>query len=377
MVLNFEKFLNEETLSPEQIKEGDRIICYGSIEKHDENGNSFHLDIDGQTGIVAFVNRGYYNLCGIVFDNYFSNALNDLDRRININRCSWVITNKLKKIPIVKENKNILKFSKNFKKIIDYVEYVECPIYIEDINYIDITSRQDTISYISNERLKRLNVWKDDEETLEKIYSSTLRQEMKISRFIQMINPNTNKFSMDKKIDLYKSAYKSVILNKYNFKIVSGEDIRYWYDYRNYYGGVGSLNRSCMRNSMDRLNIYCENEDKINMLIMTDDDNNKLLGRALIWKVDKPKCIYLDRPYTVFQEDILAFYDFAIKRRWKYYDTPDFENMIIYLKKDYGDPERNPYMDTFSVFCIDGVQGNNYLTNSTEGCENYYIYNEA
>ena len=158
---------------------------------------------------------------------------------------------------------------------------------------------------------------------------------------------------------------------------MSGEDIRYWYDYRNYYGGVGSLNRSCMRNSMDRLNIYCENEDKINMLIMTDDDNNKLLGRALIWKVDKPKCIYLDRPYTVFQEDILAFYDFAIKRRWKYYDTPDFENMIIYLKKDYGDPERNPYMDTFSVFCIDGVQGNNYLTNSTEGCENYYIYNEA
>lgn len=377
MILHFDKFINEIFIGePKKLGEGDKVVCRGTIQSIDEDGHIFHVDIEGQTGTIVQIQHGSYRFCGVVFDNYFSNVLNDLDRRLKINRCRWIPSDKLEVIP-VKKGKSI-KFSQKFKKIFEYIEYLEYPIITENVNFVDITDRPDTISYLSNERFERLEIWNEnDTDSIKEIYSSSLRQEMKIGRFIQIMNPYTNKMSLDKKINIYKSAYKNIIQNKYNFKIISGEDIRYWYNAKNYYNeAAGSLNRSCMKNSMDRLNLYCENPDKIKMLIMTNDDN-KLLGRSLIWNVDKPKCVYMDRPYTVFQEDAHTFYDYAIKHNWKIYENFKNNKMFVHLKKDYGDPDYNPYMDTFIIFCLDGDEGKNYLTTNTNGCEEYNYYQEA
>ena len=376
MILKFNNFLNEEINGTKQINEGDRVICHGTIIRFNEHGK-YNIDLEGKTGIVAYI-RGSYRHCGVVFDNYFGkNILNDLDKRIKMNRGLWVVDYQLTRQSLNNENKKSVKFSNRFKKIFEYIEYLYYPILIDNINFIDITNRPDTISYLSNDRFDRLNIWNEnDYDSSKLIYETPLRQEMKISRFIQMINPFTDKISLDKKINIYKSAYNNIILNKYNFKIVSGEEIRHWYDENNYHSGAGTLNKSCMRNSMNRLNIYCENPDKIKMLIMTGSDD-KLMGRALVWNVDDPDLIYMDRPYTVFQEDVQAFNNYGIEKGWNIFDQHRRDKMIVKLKKDYGDSDRNPYMDTFMYFCIDGKDGENYLTTNSMGSKNYYIYDDA
>lgn len=371
MIVYFENFLND---IDESLKEGDRVIMTGTIEKYTDEGR-YNIDIEDKSGIIVFIKRGACPFYGIVFDNYLPyNVLNDLDRRIKMNRGYWIQEKRLKKLNVDKKDKVVIKYSDRLKPIFEYVEYIQYPIYA-NISYIDITDRNDTISFLSKDRIERLSIWNDmDMDSKKLLYSTPLRQEMKISRFIQLINPYTDKISLDRKINIYKSAYNNLILSNHNFKIVSGEDIRFWYNEINYYPGSGTLNKSCMRNSMDRLDVYCKNPDKIKLLIMIDE-NNKLLGRSLIWKVDIPDCFYLDRAYTVFQEDEEIFDQYAIEREWKYFKKEQFNTkMYVFLNKDYGSANRNPFMDTFYVFCYDGPHGKNYLSNTCSGCKNYDIW---
>lgn len=49
-----------------------------------------------------------------------------------------------------------------------------------------------------------------------------------------------------------------------------------------------TLGSSCMKNmSKETFNIYVENPDSVKLLILTLD--GKLLGRALVWKIDSIK----------------------------------------------------------------------------------------
>lgn len=375
MITYFEKFLNESFTDDKNINEGDRVIMNGTISKYTDEGK-FNIDLDDKTGIVAYVKRGLVSYCGVVFDNYLPyGILDDLDKRIKMNRGTWVDMSKLRKLKIDKENKIVVKYSGSFKPLFEYVEYINYPIY-SNISYIDITNRNDTISFLPKDRIERLSIWNDDDpESKKLLYSTPLRQEMKLSKFIQMINPYTDKKSLDMKINTYKSAYNNLILANHNFKIVSGEEIRFWYNEDNYYPGSGSLNKSCMRNRMDKLDVFCNSPDKVRLLIMIDE-NNKLMGRALLWKVDEPKCFYLDRIYTVFEEDEISFIKYAMDRNWRYFKRDQDLPMYVFMNKDFGDSSRNPFMDTFYFFCYEGPKGRNYLTNKSRDLKIYDIWDD-
>ena len=66
---------------------------------------------------------------------------------------------KLRKLKIDKENKIVVKYSGSFKPLFEYVEYINYPIY-SNISYIDITNRNDTISFLPKDRIERLSIWK-------------------------------------------------------------------------------------------------------------------------------------------------------------------------------------------------------------------------
>jgi len=363
----------------DNVKPFDRVITHGNIRGW-EDDYPINIDINGQTGVVHEIQGDY--LCAIVFDNYFAPCLDDLNKKIKINRGYWIDKKRLEKMKLPQHGE-ILKmvFSDQLTTVLEYSEYITAPIYA-DINYIDITDKNDTISYLSNQRIDRLQ--KDDN-----VWNNNLRQNMKIGRFIKIINPYTNEISLNKKIDLYKSAYNAIILKKYKLEIVKGEDILKWYSSSHNQEGAGSLNRSCMLNQQERLNLYADNPDKISMLIMLNDDN-KLIGRALIWKVDKPALIYMDRIYTLYQEDVNVFTQYAKSRKWRYYEKDLIKRMVVYLGNDYGHPDNNPYMDTFQIFYLYGEEGEYYLTNNRENreedpdfdddydeTENCYIYDQA
>lgn len=99
----------------------------------------------------------------------------------------------------------------------------------------------------------------------------------------------------------------------YVFKIVSGEDIRYWYNSENYYEEKSTLGNSCMRYSECSrfFDVYCKCPE-CQMLIALKDD--KLVGRALVWTIDNQT--FLDRVYYI--EDCLynMFINYAKQHNW-------------------------------------------------------------
>lgn len=330
----------EKNIEP---KIGDMVICIGDID-----------------GLKTHNHIGILKNNGIQFINRFSNRLHDLDGSLKINN-GWFIKDSswTKKFNDNKNKNNIpLVYSDDFKKIISYnlkflLDYEK--IFYCDISYIDITNRIDTITFLSARDFYKL-------EENENPWDSTMRQSMRFGRFIKKIIDDQNNI-----IENYVNEYKfSLKLSKDDFgrfKITKGINMSRWYLEINYADGGGNLRTSCMRHlkSQRRLPIYTSNPEKIRLLYILDS-MGKLMGRALLWKLDTPfNKIYMDRIYYTEEYIEKLFLDYANKKGYLTKDIVDRDRMLlkVYLNRDYGQPRNNPFMDTFKFF----VKNGNYLTN--------------
>lgn len=222
-----------------------------------------------------------------------------------------------------------------------------------DITYINYTDDDDTISYLP---IKNSELYP---------YESKRRQEMKVGKFFKKIFPNHSDREIENMVNHYKALYDINIKNRFkNFRLVKGGEIREWYKAKN------SAIKSCMsveNNIMSKLlsfisfRIYKDNPDKINLLILTDD-KKKLIGRALVWYLDNPKGeIYMDKIYGDDKTRRL-FLEYAKEKGWLNWYNKNLQIMRVYIKKDYGNSHKNPYMDTFHYF----NKKEKYLTNNPE-----------
>lgn len=148
------------------------------------------------------------------------------------------------------------------------------------------------------------------------------RQEMSIGRIVNKLFPS--KF-VDKEIEKFVNDFKAEIAKSFSaFKLVSGEDIRYWYLEDHYENtSQGDMNSSCMKASKSQpfLDIYTNNPEKCKLLIlMSDKKPDKIKGRALVWwGTRKPTDrVYMDRIYTINDADKKLYIDHAIKNNWLY-----------------------------------------------------------
>lgn len=218
------------------------------------------------------------------------------------------------------------------------------------IDYLSVSHSDNTkISYLTQDRSKlSLDVW----GTSKRIFGRPGSVVKKIFKNLE-----------DREVELFNNLYKSA-LNKSEFKfdIISGESIRRYYHFETYRGESGSLGNSCMKydNCQKYLNLYTENPDVINMLIMLDSDG-LLLGRALLWKFDSYKI--MDRIYTVNDEELpYHFKKWAIDNGYMYKHEQKWNNTLAFelggkkiqqklsfqLKNFIHD--RYPYLDTFKFF---------------------------
>lgn len=213
-------------------------------------------------------------------------------------------------------------------------------LYLENIKSdffysVDIGNVDNTVSYISNIRREK--------------------QEMRVGRFLSRFLPVELKNSiMENIVNTYKSRYK-IIKNDFYFEIVKGEDIRKWYLYKNYVEGGGELSNSCMRHKRCQkfLDIYTDNSACQMLILKANKEDNKILGRALIWDTDKGK--FMDRIYTRYDSDKLLFIDYAKKKDWiiRTEYPQEMDLMVVQLDKDPGPSQINPFMDTFKFYYID------------------------
>ena len=238
----------------------------------------------------------------------------------------------------------------------------------DDITFIDITDKDDTISFIQVNRLSRMkdeeemdleywcsSLWIDTKSTLDSKAWKEQRTEMGVGRFFTRFYQKSSEPINDKVkevlVNAYKSSYKSIKNSDTRFELVKGEDIRKWYLEDRYEMSKGQLSSSCMRyeRCQSYLDIYVKNPDVCSLLILHGDDSQKIVGRALVWKLSKPKGgSYLDRIYTHLDADKNLFIDWAKKNDIKNSHFSGVGDIEVQLgNQSYSE---FPYMDTFKCY---------------------------
>jgi len=265
----------------------------------------------------------------------------------------------------------IPEFSNRFKRILEKMGYVVPPYKYLDMTCIDIDVKLDNL-------ITFLPVAKSKEVSTEEKYKSRLRQQVKIGRFFSKMNDALTPAEAENLSNKYKAAWMSTNKAEDGLSVVKGEDIRYWYLNSHYNRSGGSLNSSCMQDSNDqhRFNIYCENPNKVALVIVVDD-NEKLLARALLWRLTTPpSTVYLDRIYSVDRKYEQVILNRAKDRGWKTYSEGwgGGHNVMVELDKNYGSPTQNPYMDTMRTF--GKSKTGYYLSNTTNFGGSMYTYND-
>ena len=249
--------------------------------------------------------------------------------------------------------------------------------YSYPISYIDISDTNDQLTFIQSNKFKE--IVKDYDNSNDEVWISKKRMSIRIGRLIGLLAPFFSNQDIENFVNLYKSEFKRN--DNIKFKIVEGDDIVKYYNEKYYHPGRGSLNKSCMRHdSCSRyMDIYKNNPEKIKLLILIDEHDNKILGRSLIWKMDEPVGkILMDRIYTIDGSNQFLFKKYADLNKWIYKTRQTFDctkfvvdgEELFLQSKIYinGYFDFFPYIDTLIYY----NEQEKYLTNSVQDYKNCY-----
>lgn len=190
------------------------------------------------------------------------------------------------------------------------------------------------------------------------------RNEIKIGKLINNVFPGIYK---DSEIENFVNLLKEKFQDSYTFEIINGREIKEGYSTKNYLKIENSIGNSCM-NDKNFFDLYEINADVCKLVLLKK--NNKIAGRALLWKVDNilnsnsskiDAEFFLDRVYVCDDFLLTKFHRYAQENNWayRYYQNFHDKDIIVYNKKKYtnvkisvkvqkGEYKKYPYMDTFS-----------------------------
>lgn len=255
------------------------------------------------------------------------------------------------------------------------------------ITLIDTVPDDDSMwSYVTAPKvIQKFSEWqmlpieKDDLRMLH-VGMDSLRTKTRIGRVINKIYKHQYKSTdIESFINEYK---KKVNVDRSLIDIVKGQDIKKWYDCKNYNtikgAGATELHNSCM--SPTELNhlmeFYAINPGHVSMVILySDEDKQKIDARALLWKPDlineKPNDrsdLLMDRTYYNLEAHKLALESYAEEMGWYYKTTksdipgtfydPHMKEVIEgiwFVIKGINVPETHkfPFADTFAYYYPD------------------------
>jgi hypothetical protein len=235
-------------------------------------------------------------------------------------------------------------------------------------NYFDLVDSEDMVGFINQSKVK--NVIDDVYDNPELPFTMPGRGEIKIGKVVNYLCSLRGISVNDSDREAFVNAWKaSTEVSTIQFKLVSGEEIAKYYDEAKYYNSNGTLGSSCMKDEGKRtFKIYTENPSKVKLLIYVDSDD-KIHGRALVWKVKKSPCeskYFMDRVYTNRDSDVNRFKDFANNEGWFYkklVSSHDNDNVCFIYKGQevYGEVKLKldgnfntyPYVDTMCYLSKD------------------------
>ena len=129
-----------------------------------------------------------------------------------------------------------------------------------------------------------------------------------------------------------------------NVKVVSGEDILNAYHCDNY--DEGGTMGSCMRfaHAQSFLQIYTNNPEQIQCLVLINPENGNVRGRALLWKCDDGRTV-MDRVYTTNKEYEPEFNTYAENHGMSSREAGGTVTLT-----NGGEYDEYPFMDTFIYY---------------------------
>ena len=141
-------------------------------------------------------------------------------------------------------------------------------------------------------------------------------------------NEKNEAIGIENFVDEYKSWYK--VINNLKFKVLKGEDIFEGYTTKLHATNTGMLGCSCMNNKYDLLHLYSDNEEKVKLLTLVDD-NGKIYGRAFLWNIDNRPFIFMDRIYGIDNYINNIFIDYAKQEKMAFREQEQLYNFTIYI----------------------------------------------
>jgi len=254
---------------------------------------------------------------------------------------------------------------------------------------IDITDKNDMISYIQVSRLERenptggTNIHKIPNVNLQAITLKSVSDRIwrdgrtpyySIGRWVRHIFTDVKKETISNTdLENFVIAYKMVYGLKdqkeddNRLELVSGEEIRKWYLEDNYEKDCETtdLGKSCMRyeKCQGYFDIYVKNPEVCKLLILkSETETDKICARALLWTIDNTSRgydneLYLDRIYFVDVDDVEYYYNWCKKNGVKLaYDNyrmgSDIKALKYFADVNLGEHEYEtfPYIDTFGYY---------------------------
>ena len=245
---------------------------------------------------------------------------------------------------------------------------------------IDVTDKNDSISFIQSNRISNSKEYEDylkanidanpgiDPDKIiaahkndvpsevsdkdSKFWKSS-RNSMSIGKFTRKIlnstlSLNISDSDLEKFVNDYKREYDEFFSEKV-LELVSGEEIRKYYNIDSYEDERGELGNSCMRQPSKSkfFDIYVKNPEVCQLLILrSNKDKSKIKGRSLIWKLNDGS-YYQDRIYTINKYEAKLFENWAKEKDMKLYNDDHYD-----IEVQLGDHvyDYYPYMDTFVCY---------------------------
>lgn len=241
------------------------------------------------------------------------------------------------------------------------------------VNFIKTSDNNDDISFVNDGQAQRMLGAGDDP------FKRT-GNIAKIGRSVRQILSSNNVSITDRQIEAFVNKYKNAHDRKYKniddlIRVVRGEDIRFWYLHKNYSdSSSGVLGNSCMRydECQDYLDIYVENPDVCGLVIYVDEDD-KLLGRAILWKLNEPidgKEFFLDRIYTRHDSDVDKIFKWVDVRFKIFSHLKDRGNYRFDVKLKRWKYPYYPYMDSLYY-----IYNNNIISNTSPSSDDeFYLH---
>ena len=223
------------------------------------------------------------------------------------------------------------------------------------INYIGVSINDPSkISYLTLDRILKI-----EQSPTDDYWTTSMRFAGKPGSIVSKLFKEGyhSAVEVEKFATLYKTFSNTA---DFEFKVVTGEDIKTYYYAENYEKQSGSLGNSCMksRETQEFFKIYIDNPN-ISMLVMLNP-SGKIIGRALLWTSDEYKV--MDRVYTISDEEYQAlFFKWAHDNGFLHKAFQNWSRTLHFADGKIGTPiikridiklenwkhSKYPYLDTF------------------------------